>query len=224
MRKRPSEPDLDAPVDPTADDALDAAPAVATDGDPWPSDERPSKTRMKQQSHDLQKLGRDLLELPESRLAAIDMPERLRDALEEMRRTRSHEGKRRQLQYVGKVMRLLDPEPLRGAVAAYRVPGARETLALHEAERWRVRLVDEDGALTEWLAAHPATDAQALRTLIRNARKDAQAAAATPNPSGAPERKGRAWRDIFQLVRAALAAAERAADDLADDEDEDGDD
>jgi ribosome-associated protein len=218
MRKRPSEPDLDAPVDAPLVDAPGALPA--TDDDPWSADERPSKTRMKQQSHDLQKLGRDLLALPASRLAAIDMPELLRDALEQMQRTRSHEGKRRQLQYIGKVMRGIDPEPLREAVAAFRVPGARETLALHEAERWRVRLVDEDGALTEWLAAHPETDAQALRTLIRNARKDAQAAAAAPNPAGTPERKGRAWREIFQLVRAGLSEAGRAGDDSDDDHDD----
>jgi ribosome-associated protein len=179
--------------------------------------ERPSKTRLKKESHDLQALGRDLLELPPQRLAAIDMPERLRDALEEMRRTRSHEGKRRQLQYVGKIMRLLDPEPLREAVASFRVPGARETLALHEAERWRDRLVRDDGALTEWLAAHPQSDSQALRALIRNARKEEQAQVVLPH-DGPTERKGRAYRDLFQHVRSTLAAAARAASEAEGDE------
>jgi ribosome-associated protein len=178
---------------------------LADDGFP----DLPSKTRLKKESHDLQQLGRDLLALPEQRLAAIDMPERLRDALDGMRRTRSHEGKRRQLQYIGKIMRLIDPEPLREAVAAYRVPGARETLALHQAERWRDRLIKEDGALTEWLSAHPGTDAQALRSLIRNARKEEQAHQALPH-DGPTERKGRAYRDLFQLVRGTLAELERA--------------
>lgn len=210
---------------PTPDDQASELPDDDSVADsPWSDAERPSKTRLKQQSHDLQKLGRDLLELPATRLAAIDMPEALRDALEQMQRTRSHEGKRRQLQYIGKVMRGIDPEPLREAVAAFRVPGARETLALHEAERWRVRLVDVDDALTEWLAEHPETDAQALRTLIRNARKDAQAAAAAPRTGGTPERKGRAWREIFQLVKAALAEADRAEAATLDDEDEAHDD
>jgi ribosome-associated protein len=185
--------------------------------------ERPSKTRLKKESHDLQALGRDLLALPPQRLAAIDMPERLRDAFEEMRRTRSHEGKRRQLQFIGKIMRLIDPEPLREAVAAFRVPGARETLALHEAERWRDRLVREDGALTEWLAAHPQTDSQALRALIRNARKEEQAHVALPH-DGPTERKGRAYRDLFQHVRSTLAAAQRAASQAQEDEEAQGDD
>ena len=192
-------------------DSGDHADAFGDEG------ERPSKTRLKKESHDLQALGRDLLELPPQRLAAIDMPERLRDALEEMRRTRSHEGKRRQLQYVGKIMRLIDPEPLREAVASFRVPGARETLALHEAERWRDRLVRDDGALTEWLAAHPQTDSQALRALIRNARKEEQAHVALPH-DGPTERKGRAYRDLFQHVRSTLVAAERAAAEAEGDE------
>ncbi|MEY8875156.1 MAG: ribosome biogenesis factor YjgA [Leptothrix sp. (in: b-proteobacteria)] len=190
-----------------ADDAPDAS-GSSDDTSPW-DPEKPSKTRKKQESHDLQALGRELLALPTQRLAQIEMPERLRDALELMQRTRSHEGKRRQLQYIGKVMRLLDPEPLREAVAAYRVPGARETLALHQGEQWRDRLLKDDSALTEWLASHPGSDVQALRTLIRNARKEEQAHVALPH-DGPTERKGRAYRELFQLVRQTLTAAAKA--------------
>jgi ribosome-associated protein len=184
-------------------------------------DERPSKTQLKKQSHDLQQLGSALIELPESRLAAVDMPESLRDALTDLRHVRSHEGRRRQLQYVGKLMRGIDPEPLREAVASFKVPGARETLALHDTERWRDRLVGDDNALTLWLNEHPDTDVQGLRTLIRNARKELQKATAeTPN-DGVPARKGRAYRDLFQWVKSALAESSPSADG---DEEEDTDD
>jgi ribosome-associated protein len=183
--------------------------------------ERPSKTQLKKQSHDLQKLGLELAAMPPHRLAEVEMSELLRDAIDELRRTRSHEGRRRQLQYVGKIMRGVDAEPLREAAAAFKVPGARETLALHNAERWRDRLLAEDNALTEWMGEHPDTDVQALRTLIRNARKDLGKATTEAENDGAAARKGRAYRDLFQEVKSALATQEKAAQDTMDDEDGD---
>jgi len=78
---------------------------------------RPSKTRLKHEAHELQALGAALTELPPERLDALELAEPLRDALLEWRRTRSHEGRRRQLQYIGKLMRNVDVEPLRAAVA-----------------------------------------------------------------------------------------------------------
>lgn len=194
------------------------------DGD---SDQSPSKTRLKKQMHDLQALGRDLLELPEARLVALQLPENLFDALTDLRRIRSHEGRRRQWQFVGKLMRNIDAAPLREAVAAWRVPGAKETLALHEAERWRERLIGSDAALTEWLDAHPGGDVQALRSLIRSARKDAAQASSEQPFEGAAERKGRAYRELFQQIRQTLAQAARdskAADDIDFEQDEDDND
>jgi ribosome-associated protein len=184
---------------------------------PPPSpDAPPSKTRLKQESHELQTLGKDLLELSDAKLDALDLPETLRHAIGEFRRTRSFEGKRRQLQYVGKLMRGVDPGPLRQAVAAQRLPGARETLLLHQAEAWRERLVGDDQALTSWIQAHPDDDSQALRNLIRNARKEATVAADAP--AGTAPRKGKAWRDLFTHVRDGLrtAAAVRSAPDAPD--------
>jgi ribosome-associated protein len=175
---------------------------------------KPSKTRRKQASHDLQELGEALMELPANRLAQLDLSDTLRDAIDELRRVRSHEGRRRHLQYIGKLMRHVDPEPLREAVASFRLPSARETLALHQAEQWRVRLVSDDNALTVWLREHPETDAQTLRSLIRSARKDraeSEAAAAGSEP-----RKSRAWRELFQLVKAGLAGEAVAAKDHDD--------
>lgn len=154
---------------------------------------RPSKTALKKQAHELQALGEALAALSDDRLAALPMDEALRDAVRELQRTRSHEGRRRQLQYIGKLMRSNAVEPLREAVAASQLGAARHTLALHRAERWRAELVADDEALTRWMAAHPQSDLQPLRTLIRNARKDA---ALPPE-----QRHGRAWRELFQFIK-----------------------
>jgi ribosome-associated protein len=173
------------------------------------SSEPLSKTQLKKSMQDLQDLGKALIELPQQRLDALDLPESLREALHELRRVRSHEGRRRQLQYVGKLMRKVDPEPLREAVAAQRMPSARETLALHQAELWRDRLIADDKVLTDWMAQFPDTDAQQLRSLIRSARKEAMAAASDPAAHGltGEPRKGRAYRDLFRIVRSALESS-----------------
>ena len=161
--------------------------------------ERPSKTALKKQAHEQQTLGEALAALSDAHLAATDMPEALRDALHEYQRTRSHEGRRRQRQHIGKLMRQADVAPLEEAVAAAQLGHAHDALALHRAEHWRVELVANDQALTRWLAAHPATDAQQLHSLIRNARKEA---ALPPE-----QRHGRAWRELFQFLKPVLVEA-----------------
>jgi ribosome-associated protein len=161
--------------------------------DPSDDDERPSKTRLKKESHELQDLGEALVNLPDNRLEGLGVSERLLDAVAEFKRTRSFEGKRRQMQYIGKLMRGTDVEPIREAIAALQLGRAKDSLALHEAERWRVELLASDDALTQWTADHPDTDVQQLRSLIRAARKDAAAA---------PEqRNGRAYRELFQFIK-----------------------
>jgi ribosome-associated protein len=162
-------------------------------------DERPSKTQLKKQSHDLQALGLALAEMPDARLAELPVDETLIEAVREYRRTRSHEGRRRQLQYVGKLMRHVDPAPLREAVAALQVPRAEETLALHQAELWRDQLIADDAAVTRWIAEHPQTDVQRLRSLVRAARKEA-----TASPE---QRHGRSYRELFQLIKQEMRAA-----------------
>lgn len=160
---------------------------------------RPSKSQRKREMHDLQVLGAALAELPPDRLAATSMPDALRDAIDEYNRTRSHEGRRRQMQYIGKQMRQADVESLREAVAAVRLGSAREALALHEAERWRAELVAADDALDRWAQSFPASDLQQLRSLVRAARADATLAAG--------ERHGRAWRALYQFVKPFVAQA-----------------
>lgn len=168
---------------------------------------RPSKTRRKQDSHDLQDLGVALVEMPENRLADLPMDETLQDAIRQYRVTRTHEGKRRQMQYIGKLMRRADPEPLREAVAAMQLGHAKDSLALHDAERWRAELIASDDALTPWMAERPQADVQRLRSLIRAARKDA---------SVAPEqRSGKAFRELFKFIRQYPAPAPVTAADGA---------
>jgi ribosome-associated protein len=166
-------------------------PDAAADDD---VDARPSKTQLKQKSQELQDLGVAVSELSAERLAAIEMPDRLREAIETFRKTRSHEGKRRQMQYVGKLMRSADEEALREAVAAATLGSAKETLMLHETERWRAELMADDDALTRWLQLHPDTDTQQLRSLVRQARRDAAGLA--------PEaRQPKSFRELFLFIK-----------------------
>jgi ribosome-associated protein len=155
--------------------------------------EAPSKTQLKQQMLELQQLGHALAELPDERLRRIDLPERLLDAIVEFKRTRSHEGRRRQMQYVGKLMRGVDPAPLRAAVDAFALGSAVDAMHLHEAERWRLELVRDDDTVTRWAQTFPDSDLQRLRTLVRAARRDEAAAPGT--------RHGRGWRELFQFVK-----------------------
>ena len=164
----------------------------------------PSRNELKKQMQDLQELGEAVSALPVDRLDKLKIDERLRDAIDELRRTRSFEGKRRQLQYIGKLMKAEDPEPLREAVASYRVGSATDTLALHQAEYWRDQLLAGDDALQKWVEAYPATDIQQLRSLVRSARKEKL------EPG---ERHGRAYRDLFRLVKEQMQGAAGAGDD-----------
>jgi ribosome-associated protein len=167
--------------------------SVGDDGTAAPARERPSKTRRKQASHDVQALGESLVELPDDQLGTLGLAEPLVDAIRAARRIRSHEARRRQMQLIGKLMRTADVEPARAAVAERQLGRARDSLALHQAERWRAELIADDEATTRFAAAHPGADLQRLRALVRNARKDA---AAVPE-----QRSGRAFRELFQFVR-----------------------
>ena len=163
-------------------------------GDAVDGEDRPSKTQRKEQSHDLQKLGLALAALSEAQLDRTGMPETLRDALHEYRRTKSHEGRRRQMQYIGKLMRGADEAPLREAVAAAELGSATQALQLHEIERWRAELIADDEAMTRWLQAHPDTDAQQLRSLVRAARRDTAALKVE-------DRQPKSVRELFQYLK-----------------------
>ena len=172
-----------------------------------------SRTELKRESTELQKLGEALLTLRPDLMARLNLSEKLRDAVQEAKRISNFEGKRRQMQFIGKLMRLIDPaalEDLRAALSEQHSGSARNNLALHQAELWRDRLIGQEDALEAWLLQHPGTDTQQLRALIRQARKDA-----LPEKPGAAPRHGRAYRDIFQILREQLAPSDEVAHSTA---------
>lgn len=168
-----------------------------------------SKTDLKRESTELQKLGEELLTLRADLMDKLDLSDKLRDALNDAKRITNFEGRRRQMQFIGKLMRLLPPETIeavRAALAEQRAPSARETALLHAAEQWRERLIADDDAVAQWINTFPGTDTQQLRALVRQARKDAVPADKAAVSQGLAPRQGRAYREIFQLVREQLNA------------------
>ena len=168
----------------------------------------PSRTELKRESTELQKLGEDLIQLPAGQIDALALPEKFRDAISDARTITNFEGRRRQLQFIGKLMRQLEApllQSIRDAVGEQHSGSRRDSAALHMAESWRDRLIADDAALGEWLLLHPGTDSQQLRSLVRQARRDAK-----PALPGAAVRHGHAYREIFQLVRDQLAASPSA--------------
>lgn len=149
-----------------------------------------SKTRRKQEMQELQGLGEALVALSEDRLKRLDLPEQLQEAVLEAKRIRQHEAHRRQLQYIGRLMRDIDAESVAAQVADIQGESAAAKAQFHALERWRARLIEDDGALAEWLAQHPGSDVQQLRQLVRNARREAA--------EGRPPRSSRA---LFKLLR-----------------------
>ena len=185
--------------------------------------DEPTRTDLKKESTELQKLGEDLLTLRTELMIKLDLPDKLVEGVAEAKRITNFEGKRRQMQFIGKLMRKLEPtkwDEIRAALGEQHMPSAKETLVLHQAEQWRDRLIADDDALGQWLTLCPGTDSQNLRALVRQARKDAK-----PEKPGEALRHGRSYRDIFQLVREALLAQQEGpASDANDDEAEyDGD-
>jgi len=175
--------------------------------------DRPSKSQLKREMHALQALGEEIVALPKDALKRMPMPEGLDEAVREARRITDHEGKRRQMQYVGKVMReLTDDETsaLREALEKHKGVNKAETARLHWIERTREQLLADDAALTEFIRQHPEANPQEGRTLIRNARKEAQ--------QGKPPRY---FRELFQWIKNADGSV---GEDEADIDDADGSD
>jgi ribosome-associated protein len=166
--------------------------------------DEPTRTDLKRESTELQKLGEDLLTLRADFLTKLELPDKLVEGVAEAKRITNFEGLRRQMQFIGKQMRLLSPptiDAIRAAITEQHMPSAQETMVLHQAEQWRDRLIADDDALGQWLNISPETDSQQLRSLVRQARKDAK-----PEKPGEALRHGRSYRDIFQMVREALIA------------------
>ncbi|WEF31301.1 ribosome biogenesis factor YjgA [Pseudoduganella chitinolytica] len=178
--------------------------------------DRPSKTELKRQSDALQDLGHELVDQPRDRVKRVPMPEDVRDAILECQNIKNHEGRRRQLQFVGKKMRTLSEEEIaiiQRTIEGWKGASKADTAALHALERRREKLLADDQALTVLLAEHPELDVQHLRTLIRNARKEQ-----------AENKPPKAYREIFQILKELDAKARGAAKAAAAEGDEGGDD
>lgn len=158
----------------------------------------PSKTALKAEDHARQELGVALAELPANRLAGLEMPEDLRQAIRDYRSITAHGAKKRQRKYLGRLLRNLDIEPFEREVANFAAGNKAEARALHQVERWREELIADDDALTRWMAEHPDSDAQHLRSLVRAARKH-------DIEPPASERHGKAYRELFRFIREHLA-------------------
>ncbi len=174
--------------------------------------DRPSKSQLKREMTALQKLGQELINEPRDRVKRVPMPEDVRDAILECQLIKDHEGRRRQLQYVGKKMRSLEEHELAAiqkTLDSWRGLSKADTAALHALERRRDKLLADDGALTQLLAQYPQLDAQQLRTLIRNARKEQ-----------AENKPPKAFREIYQILKQLEKPASKPATDEDDDADE----
>lgn len=171
---------------------------------------KPSKSQQKRDMTALQKLGEELVEQSAERLERVDMPDNLRDAVDAARRITDHEGRRRQMQYIGRLMRDVDPAPIRAALDAWAGASRAETNLLHELERWRERLLEDDEALTGFATEYPAalnpSTLQRLRTTIRATKKER-----------ADQRPPKNYRELFKLVRAIVVGEDAATSGDRDD-------
>ena len=153
-------------------------------------DLKPSKTRRKKDMHALQDLGEALVGFSSEQLASLDIPEGLREAALEAKRITKHEARRRQMQYIGRLMRDVDTAPIRDKLDEIQGRSHTATAALHRAERWRDRLLEDEAAFTAFAEEYPGADMQALRACVREARKERDA-----------QRPIRHFRELFKLIR-----------------------
>ncbi|MFN4324806.1 MAG: ribosome biogenesis factor YjgA [Azonexus sp.] len=132
----------------------------------------PSKTKQKEAMHALRDLGAELVELSVGQLKRINLPENIFEAVRDCQKITAHGARRRQIQYLGKLMRDVDDAPIRAGLAMLRGESSAETARLHRLERFRARLLEDEAVLAEIAAQWPSVDLQQLRTLRRNALKE----------------------------------------------------
>jgi ribosome-associated protein len=156
-------------------------------------EDRPSKTQRKKEMHELQALGERLVTLNASQLDEVGLPLQLRTAVDDAKRFTRHEARRRQMQYIGRLMRDVDPETIRDKLRIWDGVSHEHTARHHRVERWRERLMQDDGALGELAKEQPGLDTQRLRSLVRSAREEVTAG-----------RPPRSHRELFRFLRESL--------------------
>ena len=150
----------------------------------------PSKSQQKRDVEALQELGETLVKLPAAQFKRIELPENLRIAVADCRKITQNGALRRQKQYIGKLMRGVDPAPIQAQLDVFNGVSVAENAKLHQSEKWRDKLIAENDALTLFLNAYPDADATHLRQLIRNARDEAL-----------HNKPPKAFREIFRVIR-----------------------
>jgi ribosome-associated protein len=160
-----------------------------------------SKTKLKAEADAAQNIGKKLIDLSKDRLVKLALPEALFDAVIEAKRLTANGAVRRQLQYLGRLMRDVDSAPIIEQLQAWEGKNTQENARFHTMERWRSRLIAEPTALQEFLALHPQAEIQQLRTLIRNAQKE-EVSLKPPKSS----------RELFKLIRELSEGASEASE------------
>jgi ribosome-associated protein len=164
--------------------------------------DRPSKSQLKRDMDALQALGARLVELGPERLAKVNMPDDLRDAVKEAQRITAHGGRRRQMQYIGRLMRHVDPAPIQAALDEFDGVSAVAKARQHALERLRERLLEDESVLNEIASRTATADFQQLRQLRRNALKE--------KAEGKPPR---AYRELFRVLRDLETPKDEQVDD-----------
>ncbi len=152
-----------------------------------------SKTRRKRQMADLQRLGAELVGLSADQLARIEMPELLRDAVVACRTVTKHEARRRQMQYIGRIMRNIDSAPIAEALEGLQSPSKKQTALFHVAEKWRDELLAEPQAIVRFEREFPHADAHRVRVLIDAVRTERAA-----------KRAPKHFRELFHAINATV--------------------
>lgn len=167
---------------------------------------QPSRTRRKLDDLALQELGEALVAVPAAKLAELGLPERLSDAIMHARGISKFGALRRQMQYIGRLMREEgDAETIRARLDAWNGVSVEETARLHSIERWRLKLLDDDKGLDALIAEYPRADIQRLRTLIRNTKREKEA-----------EKPPKSFRELFQVLRELLTIKEQLATEVTE--------
>ncbi|ABE48853.1 MULTISPECIES: ribosome biogenesis factor YjgA [Methylobacillus] len=154
-----------------------------------------SKTKRKAEADALQAIGVTLTELPRDKLNKLDLPEALLDAVNEAKRITSNGALRRQMQYIGRLMRDIDTDPIVEQLQRWEGSHTEENARFHRLEQWRNRLIEDESALSEFISEFPNTEAQQVRNLIRNARRE--------HAAGKPPKSS---RELFKLLRSITEA------------------
>ena len=160
-------------------------------GDTWDEEEGKSKSQIKREMHELQKLGEELVALSAAARAKIPLDDELQDALQLADKLgNKREALRRHIQFIGRLMRTRDLEPIEQALALLRNTNQAATRQFHKVENWRDKLISDSEAVTEFIAAYPQVDVQQLRQLIRNAKKEQE-----------KQQPPKYYRELFQLIK-----------------------